>query len=160
VHPLGEVDDTVQWLPSSWMHSFAAQRGFGIGSSLFWWTTEATAHEMFISDEVLHELSRAVYPRREEALHFIQALPVIPVTDAMVRFAEVLVDRRVMPQPVAGDALHVAAAVVAGMDYVLTWNVWHLANPNKALHLNAVCQEYDYIVPKILRPDDLKEMER
>jgi len=34
VHPLGEVDDTVQWLPSSWMHSFAAQRGFGIGSNV------------------------------------------------------------------------------------------------------------------------------
>ena len=115
---------------------------------------------MFVSDEVLHELSRTVYPRREEALRFIQALPVIPVTEAMVRFAEVLVDRKVMPQPVAGDALHVAAAVVAGMDYVLTWNVRHLANPNKTLHLNAVCQEHGYIVPKILRPDDLKEMER
>ena len=61
--------------------------------------------------------------------------------------------------PSAGDALHVAVAVVAGMDYVLTWNVRHLANPNKVFHLAAVCQEYGYLVPRILRPDDLKEME-
>src|SRR3990172_8103354 len=33
VHPLGEVDETVQRIPSSWMHSLVAQRGFGIGSS-------------------------------------------------------------------------------------------------------------------------------
>jgi len=78
----------------------------------------------------------------------------------MVRFATVLVERKLMPRPVAGDALHVAIAVVAAVDYLLTWNVAHLANPNKVLHLNAVCTEHGYIAPRILRPDDLQEMER
>lgn len=124
-------------------------------ASLYWWNNEASAHEVYVSDEVIHELSHRANPRRDEAPRFVQALPVIPVTDAMIQFAEALVERMVMPQPVAGDALHVATAVVTAMDYVLTWNVRHLANPNKVLHLNAVCLEHGYIPPMIVRPDDL-----
>src|SRR5260221_7987689 len=105
-------------------------------ASLFWWNKERQRHELFASDEVLNELSRPEYPRREEALQFIREIPVLTTTDDMVDFAQVLVSRMVMPTPVAGDALHVAMAVVAGMDFLLTWNVKRLANPNKVLHLN------------------------
>ncbi len=129
-------------------------------ASLLWWTKEARGHDLFVSDEVLGELSDPRYPRRAEALRFVQAVSVIPVTDAMARFATQLVERKLMPRPIAGDALHVAVAVVAAMDYMLTWNVRHLANPNKVLHLNAVCLEQGYLPPRILRPDDLQEMER
>lgn len=129
-------------------------------ASLLWWAAESPRHEVFVSDEVLNELSQPIYPRREEALRFIQAVPVILITEPMEALAEVFVRRMVMPQPVAGDALHVATAVIAGMGYILTWNVKHLANPNKVLHLNAVCAEHGYLAPMILRPDDLKEMER
>lgn len=44
------------------------------------------------------------------------------------------------------------------MDYLLTWNVQHLANPNKAMHLNAVCLEFGLVPPRIVRPDDLLEV--
>lgn len=46
-------------------------------------------------------------------------------------------------------------ATIAGCEYVLTWNVAHLANPNKVQHLTAVCLEFGFLPPKILRPDDL-----
>lgn len=128
-------------------------------ASLQWWRLESRRYDVFVSDEVLNELSRPAYPRREEALHFIRGVPVIATTEAMVVFAEVLVKRMVMPLPTVGDALHVATAVVSGMDYVLTWNVKHLANPNKVYHLNAVCGEHGYNCPNILRPDDLSELE-
>jgi hypothetical protein len=129
-------------------------------TSLLWWSKERERHEVFVSDEVLNELSRPAYPRREEALRFIREVPVLTTNDDMVAFAQVLVSRMVMPTRVAGDALHVATAVVAGMDFVLTWNVKHLANPNKVLHLNAICIEHGYICPRILRPDDMQELER
>ena len=129
-------------------------------ASLLWWKSEAATHDLFVSDEVLGELSHPRYPARDEALRFVQQVPAIPIIEAMVRFAEVLIERKLMPRPVAGDALHVAIAAVAAMDYVLTWNVRHLANPNKVLLLNAVCVEHGYITPRVLRPDDLQEMER
>lgn len=128
--------------------------------SLLWWAQEGSRHELFVSDEVLQELGNRDYPRSNEALNFIRDVPVLPTTDEMISFAEVLVERMVMPKPIGGDALHVAIAVIGNMDYVLTWNVRHLANPNKVLHLNAVCVEHGHISPRIVRPDDLKELER
>lgn len=49
-------------------------------------------------------------------------------------------------------------ATVAGMDYMLTWNIQHLANPNKTQHLNVVCLEFGLIPPRIRRPDDMLEI--
>ena len=129
-------------------------------ASLNWWTLDAARHELFVSDEVLSELSHPDYPQSEAALDFIRSITVLSILDEMVRFAAILVDRKVMPRPVAGDALHVATAVVSHMEYILTWNVRHLANPNKSLHLNAICTEHGYLAPRIVRPDDLEELDR
>ncbi len=60
-----------------------------------------------------------------------------------------------MPGPVAGDAVHVSVACVHGVDYLLTWNVRHLANPNKLEHLAAVCLRLGLTPPRIVTPDML-----
>lgn len=130
------------------------------GTSLNWWENEASGHELYVSDEVLNELSSPRFPNRDTALGFIRDVPALPITEAMVEFAAVLVERMVMPRPVAGDALHVSIATIADMDFLVTWNVRHLANPNKLLHLNGVCLEFGHICPRILRPDDMLELER
>jgi hypothetical protein len=126
--------------------------------SLRWWHERGSRNERFVSDEVLIELSDERYPSREKALSFIEGIPVIVVNPAMVRLARVFVERQVMPKPVGGDALHVAMATVSEMDYMLTWNVQHLANPNKVTHLQAVCLEFGLVPPRIIRPDDYLEV--
>ena len=62
-----------------------------------------------------------------------------------------------MPGPVAGDAIHVAAAAVHGVEYMLSWNVRHLATPNKIEHLGRVCARAGLLAPRILTPDLLWE---
>jgi hypothetical protein len=59
-----------------------------------------------------------------------------------------------MPAPaVEGDALHFAAALVHRIDYLMTWNQRHLANPNKRTHLLVVCARLGYLPPEIVTPD-------
>ncbi len=59
-----------------------------------------------------------------------------------------------MPGPaVEGDAVYLAVSVVHGMDYLLTWNQRHLANPNKRTHLAAICARLNLNVPQIVTPD-------
>ena len=128
-------------------------------SSLRWWQDQATSSDRFISDEVLNELSHPKYPSRDRALEFVREVSVLGISEAMISFAQALVDRLVMPRPAAGDALHIAIATISHMDVILTWNVRHLANPNKVLHLYAICSEFGYLCPKVLRPDDLMELE-
>lgn len=55
-------------------------------------------------------------------------LVLVDVNDDVRRVAGELLARSVMPPKAAGDALHVAAAAVAGVDYLLTLNCRHIAN--------------------------------
>ena len=56
------------------------------------------------------------------------------------------------------DALHIAVATVQGMDYLLTWNLKHLAN---AVIRNAIadaCRQRGYEPPVICTPEELMEV--
>lgn len=127
--------------------------------SLDWWATQRPRHEVLVSAEVVFELSKPEYPQREDALQFIDGIEALQLTADVAGMAAVLVRERVMPGPLTGDAMHVAAATVYGFEYVLSWNVRHLANPNKVRHLNAICLRFGLMPPQIVTPDHLWESE-
>jgi len=126
-------------------------------TSLSWLKSQRSAHNLFISDIVLAELSRPSYPQSHAALEFTVGAQVLEVNEDTLGLARVLIREKVMPGPLEGDALHVAACVHHGMDYLLTWNVRHLANPNKRTHLAAVCYRLGRVPPEIMTPNMLWE---
>lgn len=128
-------------------------------TSTEWWTVEAPRHELFVSGEVITELSDPAFPQREEALQMVRGLPILELSEEVIGLAEVLVREKVMPGPVAGDALHVAIASWHSTDYLLTWNVKHLANPNKRTHLATVCLRFGLAPPAIVTPDLLRGLD-
>lgn len=125
--------------------------------SLSWLRTQAPRHTAFISAEVLDELAVSTYPNREAALAFATPFDTLPMTDEVFSLGQLLVEQRVMPGPLRGDALHVATAAYHGMEYLLSWNVKHLANPNKRVHLARVLMSAGRAVPLIVTPDVLWE---
>jgi hypothetical protein len=84
-------------------------------------------------------------------------LPLLDIDEDVTGVAEVLVREYVMPAPTVGDAVHVAACAVHDVEYLLSWNVRHLANPNKAAHLQRVCRRLGLIPPQIITPEFLWE---
>lgn len=119
-----------------------------------WWTVQRGVHELSLSAEVLRELSDPVFPQRDGALAMTVGLNLLPLNADVVGLAKILVREQVMPGPESsGDSLHVAAATVHSMEYVLTWNVKHLANLNKVRHLQEVCRRVGYAPPSIVTPD-------
>lgn len=101
--------------------------------SCAWWDTQSAGHELFVSLEVIDELASPGHKQRDAALQLIERVPLIEINPDVRGLAHVLVNERVMPSPARGDAVHVALACVHGIDFVLTWNVQHLANMNKRL---------------------------
>ena len=125
-------------------------------TSLNWWKTQASAFDLFVSDEVIRELSDTDFPDavRDPALAMLEGLDVLALGAEVTALADLLVRERVMPGPaVAGDAIHVAVSAIHGMDYLLTWNQKHLANPNKRTHLAVICARLNLPVPQIVTPD-------
>ena len=119
-----------------------------------WWTTQSRRHELFISGEVVKELSDPDFAQNEAALAMLHGLQVLELSSEVHGLAEILVREKLMPAPaVEGDAIHVAAATVHRMDFVLTWNVRHMANPNKWTHFSTICLRLGLIPPQIITPD-------
>ncbi|NOT00674.1 MAG: DNA-binding protein [Phycisphaerales bacterium] len=119
--------------------------------------TQSRRHELFISAEVIAELSRPSYRQSREALAFATGPGFLELTDEVLGLAQLLIDEKAMPGPLEGDAVHVAAATFYRMDYLMTWNVKHLANPNKRLHLTTVCLRVGLAPPAIITPINLWE---
>jgi hypothetical protein len=109
-----------------------------------------------MSPEVIRELSDETFENREDALLLTLGCGRLDITDEVRGLAKILVREKVMPGPAdTGDALHVAAAVVNQCEYLLTWNVKHMANPNKKMHLGKVCLKLGLVPPEIVTPDSL-----
>ncbi len=124
-----------------------------------WWETQCTRHDLFVSAEVLAELSLAPPATAAAAMDWVGKVALLAIDEETEGIAAVFVRAKVMPGPLRGDALHVATACRHGMEYILTWNVRHLANPNKVRHLNRVCWRLGLVPPQILTPDLLWEEE-
>ena len=119
-----------------------------------WWVQQRKHHELCVCAEVLRELSDAKFRNREQALALTAGVRQLQITDDVVGFAKVLVREHVMPGPAEeGDAVHVAAATVYRVEYMLSWNVKHLANIRKVAHLREVSRRAGLIPPAILTPD-------
>lgn len=120
-----------------------------------WWETRRQLHELLASTEVVAELSKEEFAERDDALALLRSVDVVDISDDAIGLGRLLVREQVMPGPLAGDAIHVAVAAVSGCEYLLSWNVKHLANPNKARHLTVICARAGYLSPRIVTPDTL-----
>ena len=65
-------------------------------------------------------------------------------------------EHRLVPADAAGDAAHLAIASMHGIDFLLTWNIRHLANADKFQHLSVINGRLGLHVPTITTPLTLR----
>lgn len=127
-------------------------------ASLEWWEKQGSRHELVVSTEVLAELDTPSFRGREAALAMVEPLDLLAVDADALGLARVLVREQVMPGPSnRGDSMHVAIATVHSADFMVSWNVRHLANLKKLTHLRAVTMRLGLIPPLIVTPELLWE---
>jgi len=128
-----------------------AQRTF----TLDWWENRRDNFALFISDAVIVELNRSAFPHQDEALALVGEMTMFAVTPEIIRVVHEYQAHLVMPQGSMGDATHLAVASVNKMDYLLTWNCRHLANPNKVRHIETINKQLGLHTPVLLTPEML-----
>ncbi|HEX5244687.1 MAG TPA: hypothetical protein VFW23_15595 [Tepidisphaeraceae bacterium] len=110
-----------------------------------WWETQAKRHELYISAEVVAELSAPDFQNSSRATEMLRGLSVLELTPEVGNLAELLVENKVMPGPAnRGDALHVAVATIHSMDYILTWK---REASGKSKQTNSLCYNLHEIGP-------------
>jgi predicted nucleic acid-binding protein len=93
-----------------------------------WWDECAPKFDLFISQAVLDEAARGDPMAAHERLEMLTGLTLIPLNDEIVRVATELLKQHLLPEKASADALHVAAAAVGKVEYLLTLNCKHIAN--------------------------------
>lgn len=120
-----------------------------------WWRTRRSGFELFVSQRVIDEAAAGDEEAARERLAVLAGIPLLDLNEEVARLAETLVSNGPFPEAAAADAVHVAAATVHGMDFLLTWNCRHIANAEMARAAAALCAESGYDIPVICTPDEL-----
>ncbi|MCX7048621.1 MAG: PIN domain-containing protein [Candidatus Sumerlaeota bacterium] len=120
-----------------------------------WWKEESQRYGIYTSRDTFAELRNGEYPRKKEVIDFagtIAECAHVPIIDDIV--AQYIQDT-LMPNDAHGDAYHLAYASYYNIDYLLTWNCEHLANANKAKHIEVINHRLGLATPTIVTPMQL-----
>ena len=97
----------------------------------------------------------AHFPTKDQALALLIDISLVPVEPAIIEIVETYIQRMVMPRDPTGDALHLALASYHKCDFLLTWNVQHLANANKFAHIRRINALLGLFTPALVTPLEL-----
>lgn len=122
-----------------------------------WWENRRIDFDLFVSQLVIQEASAGDEQAVGRRLQVLEGIPSLELGEQAVALARMLIDEGTLSPQAAGDALHIAVATVHGMDYLLTWNLKHLANATIRNAITAACRAHDYEPPVICTPEELLE---
>jgi len=88
-------------------------------------------------------------------LDAITGIARLEINERVEQIALGLVQRGLVPPQVAEDALHITIAAAHGMDFILTWNFKHIANPMMQRRIAGFLDEINLPLPFICTPEEL-----
>ncbi len=103
-----------------------------------WWRIERPKFDLVTSQLVINEAAAGDPSAAADRLKLLAGVPLIPITDEVRQIANALVSASLMPLKAAADALHVATAAFAGVEYLLTQNCRHIANAHTLPRVYAI----------------------
>ena len=119
-----------------------------------WWDKHRSRYEVLSSQIVLDEAARGDSAMAKKRLHMLAKVPLLVITDAVVRIAEELIKDGVVPERAGDDSFHIACAGVHGVDFLLTWNCKHIANPHNRHRIRGCFARHGVKMPVICTPEE------
>ena len=120
-----------------------------------WWDTRRSDFQLYSSQAVVKETSQGDAVIASQRLKILGNLPLIDLNQSVFDLAEQFLGRSSLPAKANVDAVHIAAATVHGMDYLLTWNCKHIANAQIQRKLAEISLDFGYELPILCTPYEL-----
>jgi predicted nucleic acid-binding protein len=120
-----------------------------------WWELRRNAFILYTSEAVLDEVMRGDPEIAAQRLEILRDFPLLALNQAVQGLATQFLARSNLPPKAEVDAIHIAAATVHGMDYLLTWNCRHIANAQIQGKLAAISLDCGYVLPVLCTPNEL-----
>jgi hypothetical protein len=120
-----------------------------------WWEFRRNDFILYTSEAVLEEVAKGDTAIASPRLDILRDFPLLALNDAAQDLAKQFLTRSNLPPKAKVDAIHIAAATVHGMDYLLTWNCKHIANAQIQGKLAEITLGCGYVLPILCTPNEL-----
>ncbi len=120
-----------------------------------WWETRRSQFVLYISQVVLDEAAQGDSEMAAKRLEILQDIFVLELTENVQDLGLQFLTKSLSLAKASDDAIHIAAATVHGLDYMLTWNCKHIANAQIQRKLTEISTNFGYKLPTICTPYEL-----
>ena len=107
-----------------------------------WMTEQRPLYEVVTSQLVIDEASLGDSDAAKRRLAMLVGIPILPANPDADSVADEIVSRSMMPPQARIDALHIATAALAGVQYLLTQNCTHIANAHELPRIYRLLDEF------------------
>jgi len=122
--------------------------------TLAWWELRSD-YELLVSQSVWQECAGGDPVAAQKRLAALEGISVLAVTQDMIRLAESLIEHAIIPAKAIEDALHIAISTLHHVDFLLTWNCRHIANPVIQEKIALYLEQHGLFLPIICTPEEL-----
>ena len=118
-----------------------------------WMKEQSWRCNLYISQFVIDESVKGPKHDVDRRLAFMEDVEsVAPAPETVSVLAKRLIKEHALPEKEITDAFHIATASVAGMDFLLTWNCRHMANPHTLPKTKSIVRQAGFHCPEIMTP--------
>jgi hypothetical protein len=119
-----------------------------------WWDEGCSGLETFTSQETLDEISRGEHDMAMQRMELIKDIGILEITTAVKEMAALLISKNIIHENGLSDAIHISVATLHAMDFLVTWNCRHIANPHAQNRLRRVASDLGFMLPVICTPEE------
>ena len=119
-----------------------------------WWDSRRTAYDLYTSEVVLEEAADGDAVMAGKRVTILAGIQLLDIDEQVAELAAELVQRGILPAVAARDAIHIATAAVHRMQFLLTWNCKHIANPHIRERIRACFARHGVDLPVICTPEE------
>jgi hypothetical protein len=109
-----------------------------------WWAVERPKFNLVTSQLTIIEASNGDPTAAADRLKLLDGLPLVSLGADVDSLANLILANHLMPQKAGADAVHVAAAAIAGVNYLLTQNCKHIANAHELPRVYRLLEDQGY----------------
>jgi predicted nucleic acid-binding protein len=120
-----------------------------------WWDGGCSGLDLVTSLTTLDEAGKGDKLMADERLRLLELIELLSLSDEALEFARSLLVAEIVPAKAAPDALHIAVAYFHRIDYLVTWNFKHIANPFLRDRLRDAVDRAGFELPVMCSPEEL-----
>ncbi|MEK6607259.1 MAG: type II toxin-antitoxin system VapC family toxin [Myxococcota bacterium] len=120
-----------------------------------WWARVRPSYRTIVSTVLMDEVAGAPAVRRRQLLRLVDGFAVVRPTVDVTSLALGYIEAGILPGGSVADALHIALATMHGADYLVTWNIRHMASGSRRARVREYNRLRGHACPELVTPEEL-----